>query len=140
MIRHVYITSYQIIAKSCQYICQDGKIYFLALQRREYRRSDISKQSVAGRLLIAIGRLGGRIGNKDPQTTRQANTRANTIKIITQIEIHLFTLCLHISSDLRMLTSFYKCVGNTFVIVGSHHRLEVLTTMTTSAALGRYCT
>ena len=97
----------------------------------------VRKKSVAGRLLIAIGRR-GRIGNKDPQTTRQANTRANTIKIIAQMEINLFTLCLHISSDLRMLTGFYKCVDNTFVIVGSHHRLEVLTTMTTSAALGRY--
>ena len=135
----MYIVSYQIIAKSCQYICQDSKIYFLALQRREYRRSDISKQSVAGRLLIAIGRR-GRIGNKDPQTTHQANTRANTFKIIAQMEIYLFTLCLHISSDLRMLTSFYKCVDNTFVIVGSHHRLEVLTTTTTCATLGRYCT
>ena len=67
MIRHVYITSYQIIAKSCQYICQDSKIYFLALQRREYRRSDISKQSVAGRLLIAIGRRGGGLAINDTQ-------------------------------------------------------------------------
>ena len=63
MIRHVYITSYQIIAKSCQ----DSKIYFLALQRREYRRSDISKQSVAGRLLIAIGRRGGGLAINDTQ-------------------------------------------------------------------------
>ena len=67
MICHVFITSYQIIVKSCQYICQDSKIYFLALQRREYRRSDISKQSVAGRLLIAIGRRGGGLAINDTQ-------------------------------------------------------------------------
>ena len=54
------------------------------------------------------------------------------------MEINLFTLCLHITSDLRMLTYFYKCVDNAFVIVGSHHRLELLTITTTSASLGRY--
>ena len=92
---------------------------------------------MAGRLLIAIGRQ-GRIGNKDPQTTRQANTRANTIKIIAQMEINLFTLCLHISSDLTDANILLQMCRQCFFIVGSHHRLEVLTTMTTSAALGRY--